>query len=252
MAKAAFISDIHSNLEALQVVLADIDRQGIQEIYCLGDVVGYGPDPVACTDLVMERCRVTIRGNHDEAVFKGPVGFNPVARSAVEWTSSRLAPKFWSRASKKRSQFLRDLPDQHQWEDVLLVHGSPRHPTSEYIMDRDIIFGPPRMFSEIFESFESVCLVGHTHIPGIFYEEPRFVHQRDLPESITFEGEKMIINVGSVGQPRDRDPRTCYVTCEDHTFRFHRLEYDFQTTQRKIRAISQLDQRLADRLGEGI
>jgi len=252
MARAAFISDIHSNLEALRAVFEDIDRRGIEDVFCLGDIVGYGPDPVACADLIRARCRMTIRGNHDEAVIDRPVGFNPIARGAVEWTRKRLMPRFWSPASRKRWEFLKNLPLQHEWEGFLLVHGSPRDPTSEYIMDRDIIFGPPRMFTEIFDSFESVCIVGHTHIPGIFYQGPRFVPQRELPEAISFDGEKMVINVGSVGQPRDREPRACYLTCEDNIFHFHRLEYDFQKTQKKIRAIPQLDTRLADRLGEGI
>ncbi len=252
MGKAAFISDIHANLEALEKVLADIDSRRIQEIYCLGDVVGYGPDPEACTDLVMARAKATIRGNHDEAVVRGPVGFNPVARNAIEWTRKRMTPHFWSPASRRRWAFLRDLPLLLEWEGVLLVHGSPRDPTSEYIMDRDILFGPPNMFSEIFSRFERVCMVGHTHIPGVFYEGPRFVPQRELPERIAFNGTKMVINVGSVGQPRDHDPRATYVTCEDSVFRFHRIEYDFRVTQKKIRAIPRLDARLGERLAEGV
>jgi diadenosine tetraphosphatase ApaH/serine/threonine PP2A family protein phosphatase len=252
MENVAFISDIHANLEALDAVLADIARRGYQTIYCLGDVVGYGPDPVSCTDLVMSRCRSTIRGNHDEALIRGPVGFNPVARNAIEWTRRVMAPRFWRPGSTKRWEFLRDLPLLQEWEGFLLVHGSPRDPTSEYIMDRDILFGPPNMFQEIFAHFERVCLVGHTHIPGIFYEGPRFVPQRDLPERVILEGSKMLINVGSVGQPRDHDPRACYVTFEDGGFLFHRIEYDFRATQRKIRAIPQLDVRLADRLADGV
>jgi len=251
MRTAAFISDIHANLEALETVLADIRRRRIEEVYCLGDVVGYGPDPVDCTELVMSRCRQTIRGNHDEAMVRGPVGFNPLAREAIEWTRRAMRPRIWSAASRRRWNFLAGLPLQADWDGFLLVHGSPRDPTSEYIMDRDILFGPPNMFAEIFARFDRVCLVGHTHIPGIFYEGPRFVPQREVPEAFAFEGKKMVINVGSVGQPRDHDPRACYVTSEGGAFHFHRLEYDFKTTQRKLRAIPQLDQRLADRLAEG-
>src|SRR6266540_1842816 len=251
MQKAAFISDIHANLEALEAVLGDVEGRGIEEVYCLGDVVGYGPDPVACTDLVMSRCRITIRGNHDEAMVRGPVGFNPLAREAIEWTRRAMRPRLWSPASRKRWKFLAELPLQAEWQGFLLVHGSPRDPTSEYIMDRDILFGPPNMFAEIFARFERVCLVGHTHIPGIFYEGPRFVPQREVSESFTFEGKKMVINVGSVGQPRDPDARACYVTCEDGSLRFHRVDYDFRATKRKLRTVPQLDPRLADRLAEG-
>jgi len=250
MASAAFISDIHANVEALDAVLMDIERQGIRDIYCLGDVVGYGPDPVACIDRVMARCRSTIRGNHDDALVRGSVGFNPVARAAIEWTRKRMLPRFFSPASRRRWKFITELPLQAEWEGFLLVHGSPRDPILEYIMERDIIFGPPDVFSQIFARFERVCLVGHTHIPGIFFEDPRFVPQREVPESFRYEGRKMLINVGSVGQPRDHDPRACYLTVEEGLFRFHRLEYDYLATQKKLRAIHQ--PRLAERLGEGV
>lgn len=249
---AAFISDIHANLEALQAVLADIDRRGIAEIHCLGDVVGYGPDPIACTDLTMARCRTTIKGNHDEALVRGPVGFNPLARESIDWTRKRMAPRFFNPASQRRWKFLAELPLQAEWGGFLLVHGSPRDPTAEYIMERDILFGPPGMFPEIFARFERVCLVGHTHIPGIFFEGPRFTPQRDAPERFRYEGKKMIINVGAVGQPRDHDPRASYLTFEDGRFRFHRVEYDIPATQRKLRAIPRLDPRLAERLAEGL
>jgi len=252
MGTVAFISDIHANLEGLTAVLADIDRRGIGEIYCLGDVVGYGPDPVACTDLVMERCKLTIKGNHDEAMVRGPVGFNPVAREAIEWTQKRMKPRFWSAASQRRWKFLAELPLQAEWGGFLLVHGSPRDPTTEYIMERDVLFGPPNMFSEIFAKFETVCLVGHTHIPGVFHEGPRFVSEREVTAPFAPEsGKKIVINVGSVGQPRDHDPRACYLVHEDGRFQFHRVEYDVAATQRKLRSIPRLDPRLAERLGEG-
>lgn len=253
MGNAAFISDIHANLEALEAVLADIGRRGIEEIYCLGDVVGYGPDPEACTDIIMARCRVTIKGNHDDAVIEGPLGFNLVAKGAIDWTRKRLRPRFWKAGSAKRWNFLRGLPKRAEWGGFLLVHGTPKPDveTSEYIMDRDIQFGPPGKFSEIFSLFESVCLVGHTHIPGIFYEGPRWVPQRELPECISYEGKKMVINVGSVGQPRDHDPRACYVTYEGGAFRYNRIEYDFRKTQAKLRDIPQLDPRLSERIAKG-
>jgi diadenosine tetraphosphatase ApaH/serine/threonine PP2A family protein phosphatase len=250
--KAAFISDIHANLEALQAVLTEIDRLGIGTIHCLGDIIGYGPDPEACTDLIQARCSTAIRGNHDEAIIHEPMGFNPVARTAIEWTRKKLLPHFWRPESRRRWEFIENLPVRAEWNGFLLVHGSPRDPTSEYIMDRDILFGPPNMFSEIFSRFERVCLVGHTHIPGIFYEGPRFVPQRSLPDEVPLEDRKMVINVGSVGQPRDRDPRASFVTFEDGVFRFRRAAYDFATTQRKLRAIPQLDARLSERLAEGV
>jgi len=252
MPSAAFISDIHANLEALKAVLEDIDRHGYEEIICLGDIVGYGPDPVGATDLVRRRSSFTIQGNHDEALVKGAWGFNTVARSAMEWTRRQLRPRLFRRGSRARWQFLLNLPLRHRWQGYLLVHGSPREPTSEYILPRDAEWPPPGMFPEMFESFESVCLVGHTHIAGLFTEEPRFICQKELGETFRYEGKKLIVNVGSVGQPRDGDRRACYLSVEDGIFRFHRVEYPFEVTQRKIRSIPELDNRLADRLEEGI
>jgi diadenosine tetraphosphatase ApaH/serine/threonine PP2A family protein phosphatase len=252
MPSAAFISDIHANLEALKAVLDDIERHGYDAAYCLGDIVGYGPDPVAATDLVRRKCRVTIRGNHDDALVRGAWGFNHVARSAMEWTRRQLRPSLFRRGSRARWRFLSGLPLRHEWEGILLVHGSPREPTSEYILPRDAEWPPPGMFPELFESFETVCLVGHTHIAGLFDDGPRFVSQKDLGETFQPRARKLIVNVGSVGQPRDRDWRACYLSVEDGVFRFHRVEYPVEATQRKIRAIPELDNRLADRLAEGV
>jgi diadenosine tetraphosphatase ApaH/serine/threonine PP2A family protein phosphatase len=252
MKSAAFISDIHANLEALEAVLADVERKGYETIFCLGDVVGYGPDPAACTDLVRRRCAVTIRGNHDEALVKGAWGFNEVARTAMDWTRRQLRPSLLRPGSKRRWDFLVHLPLRHEWEGLLLVHGSPREPTTEYILPRNAEWPLPGMFQELFSAVETVCLVGHTHIPGVFDETPRFTPQKEAGESFRYHGTKLIVNVGSVGQPRDGDWRACYLSREDSgDFRFHRVEYPVETTQRKIRAIPQLDNRLADRLAEG-
>jgi len=255
MSSAAFISDIHGNLAALQAVLTDIERRGITQIFCLGDVVGYGPDPAACVDLVRSRCRATIVGNHDEALVVGNwLSFNQVARSAMEWTRKQLRPRIYRPGSRARWKFLAGLPRSFEWEGLYLVHGSPRDPVSEYILPRHADFPMPGMFEEIFGGFESVCLVGHTHHAGVFLQTPRFVPPSELAEGFEYEeGRKLLINVGSVGQPRDRDPRACYVS-RDQTARFHyhRVEYPIEETQRKIRATRQLDDRLADRLAEGV
>ena len=252
MPSAAFISDIHANLEALTAVLEDIDRRGYEETFCLGDVVGYGPDPVACTDLVRHRAKVTILGNHDEALVKGAWGFNQAARTAMEWTRKQLRPSIFRPGSRERWQFLAGLPIRHEWEGYLLVHGSPRQPTTEYILPRDADWPPPGMFQELFQHFQSVCLVGHTHIAGIFEEAPKFTPQKLLGENFRPASPKVLINVGSVGQPRDHDWRACYLSVKDGVFTFHRVEYPVETTQRKIRAIPELDNRLADRLAEGV
>lgn len=254
MGLTAIISDIHGNLEALQAVLADLDRQGAREVVCLGDIVGYGPNPVECVDLVRARCSVVIRGNHDDALVHGPIGFTQMAREAMEWTRKALKPRFWRSGSRERWSFLENLPLQENWNGYLLVHGSPRDPTSEYIMDREVLLGDPRKFVEIFDRFETVCFVGHTHIPGVFLEGPRFIPQREFSEGFSYEGDKMVINVGSVGQPRDRNPEACYVTVEpeEDRFQFRRVRYDVDATRRKILSISSLSPQLGERLVEGV
>jgi diadenosine tetraphosphatase ApaH/serine/threonine PP2A family protein phosphatase len=251
MRSSAFISDIHGNLEALEAVLEDIRLRGLEDVYCLGDIVGYGPDPVACTDVIRKVARVTILGNHDEALVKGAYGFNEVARAAMDWTRRQLRPSWLRPGSHRRWKFLTSLPLRHQLDGILLVHGSPREPTSEYILPRSVEWPPGGFFQDLFASFEGVCLVGHTHIAGIFEEGPSFTPQSALEGPFRPEGRKVIINVGSVGQPRDQDPRSCYLSLRDGAFEFHRVEYPVATTQAKIRAVGALDERLAQRLAEG-
>ena len=251
MKSAALISDIHSNLEALTAVLEHIRTTGYEEIYCLGDVVGYGPDPVRCTDLVRKHCKATLMGNHDEAIFKGAWGFHEVARSAIEWTKKQLRPSFLRPGSRARWKFLQDRPLKLEWGEWLLVHGSPRDPTSEYILPRDTQWPGAAKFDDLFDAIDTICFVGHTHIPGIFTPEPAFRPEKSIDGVFRPGGEKWIINVGSVGQPRDGDCRACYLGYDGEGFRFHRIDYPFAETQAKIRRVSALDDRLADRLGEG-
>jgi predicted phosphodiesterase len=249
----AVISDIHANLEALEAVLADIDRRGIRDIVCLGDIVGYGPDPVACVDLIRSRCSIVVCGNHDEAVVRGPIGFHPVARQAILWTRSRLRPRLLRPSTYARWGFIVTLANRlsANWGDILLVHGSPRDPTSEYVLPRHAGWPPPGLFEEIFSAFPTVCLVGHTHMPGIFTEAPSFTPQSEIDGSFVADGSKLLINVGSVGQPRDHDPRASYLTIVNHRFEFHRVEYPIELTQGKIRGIPELDESLATRLAVG-
>ena len=268
MSSAAFFSDVHGNLEALRAVLDDVDRRGYDEIFCLGDIVGYGPDPGRCLSLVQQRCTAAILGNHDYAVLHEPLRFNKVARESVEWTKKQLRPLFDPEGVRKHWEFLARLPPSYQWRDMLLVHGSPRDPTNEYILPKYVEWPPLGMFEEIFSAFDKVCLVGHTHIPGIFEESyddfvtyltpdfplnlgkvPRFIPEKEAPKFFKYERKKIIINVGSVGQPRNDDWRACYVGLDDGHFTFHRVEYPVEITKRKILAIPGLDDSLAERLG---
>jgi predicted phosphodiesterase len=230
----AIVSDLHSNTEALQAVLSRLDREGVERVVCLGDVIGYGPDPEQCIDLVMRNCQLTLCGNHDEALLRGAQDFNPVARAVIEYNRRLLKPSLLSGAVRRaRWRFIEELPITHQEGDLLMVHGSPRDPVHEYIMKTDVIFIPDKI-RDIFDHFEGLCFVGHTHFPGVFTEDLQFRDPGQLEGAFEWDGEKAIVNVGSVGQPRDGDPRASCVIVEDNLIRFLRTEYDIARVQRKI------------------
>lgn len=246
----AIISDIHGNLEALNVVLNDIDKRGVKDILCLGDVVGYGPNPRECLDLVSQRCTNVLMGNHDFAVFYEPYNFNTGAETASYWTRRCFEQEPDAQLRAKRWRFLGSLPPRIKTERYLALHASPRRPINEYIFPDDIYTNPGK-FVAMFERVERLCFVGHTHVPGVFLEGPDFYTPDELDYRFEITDEKAIINVGSVGQPRDRDPRTSYVVVDDNSVEFVRLDYDVQTTIKKFEAIPDLDSFLAARLLDG-
>lgn len=245
----AIISDIHGNLEALEAVLADIDQQdNIEEIFCLGDIVGYGPNPRECVDLVMNRAQVTILGNHDQAALFDPEGFNAGAERAIFWTRSMLESDS-SSANERRWEFLGELPRMRREDQFLFVHGSARNPLNEYVFPEDIY--NQRKMERIFALVDKYCFQGHTHIPGIFREDLSFLSPDEVDSKYEFGEEKTLINVGSVGQPRDGDNRASYVLLDGTTVHFKRVGYDFETTISKIYPIPELDNFLGDRLRDG-
>ena len=248
--KRALISDIHGNQEALRVVLDDIRSQGVSDILCLGDVIGYGPNPCECLDEIMRVCRVCILGNHDQAAMFDPDGFNPVALRAVYWTRDQLdnGPGGPTKVNA-RWDFLGELPRTLTEDGVLYVHGSPREPTNEYVFPEDIY--NYRKLETLFSLVPKYCFQGHTHIPGVFTTGMEFITPEDCNYEYQLTGQKAMINVGSVGQPRDTDSRTCYVIVDEDKVIFRRLEYPVSTVSQKIYAIESLDNMLGDRLLAG-
>jgi predicted phosphodiesterase len=245
----AIISDIHGNLEALEAVLADIDQQDdIEDIYCLGDIVGYGPNPRECVDLVIQRAQVTILGNHDQAALFDPEGFNAGAERAIFWTRSMLESDT-SEANERRWEFLGELPRMSREQEFLFVHGSARNPLNEYVFPEDIY--NQRKMERIFALVDQYCFQGHTHIPGIFREDLSFLSPDEVDSRYEFNDVKTLINVGSVGQPRDGDNRASYVLLDGKTVHFKRVPYDFEKTISKIYPIPELDNFLGDRLRDG-
>ncbi len=247
----AVISDIHANLEALQAVLDHIDTQNIDRIICLGDILGYGPSPVECVDLVAERCEWSLMGNHDFGVVYEPTNFNLAAEQAAYWSREQFEAQPGSDESAKRWEFLSRLRVRVSFDSFLCVHGTPRRPINEYLFPEDALNSPVKM-QQIFELIDRYCLVGHTHVPGVFTDEPDFYPPEDLDGEYKLrEDEKAIINPGSVGQPRDLDPRASYAVIDDDRVRFIRLEYDIDAVVAKIRSIPELLDWLGERLYEG-
>lgn len=250
--KRALISDIHGNYEALLAVVADIKEQGISTVICLGDIVGYGPNPVECLDYVMDKCEFTILGNHDQATLFDPDSFNPVALKAIYWTRTQLEKGIGvDQRVDVRWEFLGGLPRRHDEGRFVFVHGSPRDPTNEYVFPEDIY--ERNKMDALFNRIEKFCFQGHTHMPGVFVEKGDFLPPEECNYLYELNERKAMINVGSVGQPRDGDPRACYVVLDDEEDKiiYRRVAYPVSVTRQKIYEIPDLDNMLGDRLIAG-
>jgi len=255
----AIISDIHSNLEALTTVLADIEKRGIKKIYCLGDIVGYGPNPKDCLDLVIQKTAACVMGNHDYAILYEPANFNLGAERASFWTRGQLEAEESAEKRHNRWNYLGTQQMRYTFNTELdgvkatldFVHASPRRPINEYLFPDDVYTTPAKITAQ-FDRVKHICFIGHTHLPGVFLDDPDFYSPDELDYVYPIvPEERAIINVGSVGQPRDKDNRSCYVYVEENNIHFVRLEYDYKTTQKKIYDIPELDNFEADRLAEG-
>ncbi|MBI3725246.1 metallophosphoesterase family protein [bacterium] len=250
--RIAFISDLHSNLEALKAVLADIDSKRVKKIVCLGDVIGYGPDPNPVIDIARRSFSLVIEGNHDEAVGRRiPSRFKRIAARAALWTRKQLKPRLGAKnpTQSERWRYVRTLPATHRIGDWLLAHGSPIS-NMDYVTEK---IEALMVFDRDMDDARA-CFLGHTHIPGIFVlEGEEQVHYVPAVEGKRFKvaKRKMIVNVGSVGQPRDGDNRACWVLArDDGSFSFRRVPYEIEKTADKISKAG-LHKSLAQRLFVG-
>jgi diadenosine tetraphosphatase ApaH/serine/threonine PP2A family protein phosphatase len=248
VAKFALISDLHANLEALEAVLAKIDELGIEEIACLGDIVGYGADPLPVARLVMRRCAWSIQGNHDWGLFHDLDDFNPLAREALVYNRHLLQPGLLRFGRGAVWEYLRRLPQRMEAHGFLFCHGSPRDPVMEYVLKSDGFLEPEKL-ERIFAHVDRPCFVGHTHWPGVHTPDFQFHQATDERRRFRLDG-PCIVNVGSVGQPRDGDPRACFVAVDGDLVEFHRVPYELRRTQAKILAAG-LHPALAERLARG-
>ena len=234
------LSDIHSNLAALEAVLADAGE--VEHVWCLGDLVGYGPDPNECVARIRQLPHLCVAGNHDWGVL-GKLDlsdFNAYARRACLWNREQL--------SEENREYLEELDEHIAEGDFTLVHGSPRAPIWEYVMSLDVA-------ARNFASFDTpFCFVGHTHAPIAFVEESASCRAIALPEDqpVRLGRERLIINPGGVGQPRDGDPRAAYLILDtdDLIIEHHRVAYPIEITQRKMQKAG-LPRQLIDRLDYG-
>ncbi|MHC4599363.1 MAG: metallophosphoesterase family protein [Planctomycetota bacterium] len=253
----ALISDIHANTEALTAVFKDMEKHDVKDVYFLGDLVGYGPEPEACTDMVMKKCAAGIKGNHDFAIINGPYGFNYIAAEAIQCQRGTMLPECMIMCRKKKSRwkYLDDLPYDRTEGGVLYVHGSPLDPISDYVFcKKSAVMWNEQKLLEIFGMFGEVMFCGHTHHPCVIYDDLEcfLPHEMDFTADLS-RTRKAIVNIGSVGQPRDHDTRSCYALYDEakHTVTWRRVEYDYEATAKKIEAIDCIDNRCGERLKVG-
>jgi diadenosine tetraphosphatase ApaH/serine/threonine PP2A family protein phosphatase len=231
----AILSDVHANLEALRAVLDDIDRRQIEAIYNLGDTTGYGPNPIECLDLAMSMS-VVLLGTFDHAVLFQPRGFGVSAEESILWTQRVLKSFGDGPAPNPYVNYLAGLSPDRREKDAKYVHGSPVEPLNGWVFADDVRDSDRSALLGQFP--EDLCFNGHTHRPGLFVENGPGEWQSIPPDAcrggFRLDGRKVICNVGSVGQPRDGDWRAGYVLFDGIGIRFVRIEYDIETTIRKI------------------
>lgn len=245
--KYLIISDIHSNLVALIQVLKKYNT--VDKVICLGDIVGYGPHPNECSEIILknEKFSHIVMGNHDAAVLDkiNTKEFNTDAEIAINWTKKILKNEYL--------QKLRELPQKTSFESEnisnIIVHGSPKKPLLEYITNNVIAFDNLSYFNE------NICIVGHSHVPFVYiYKNSGLGHMGKInsEEEMIHKEYRYIINIGAVGQPRDGDPRATalILDTESRTFKFDRIEYDIKKTQDQMR-IYKLPEPLIYRLERG-
>jgi predicted phosphodiesterase len=232
--RIAIISDIHSNLEALTKALEIIDKISVNEIICLGDIIGYGANPNECVELVHQHCKIVIKGNHEDAINNLELveHFTDNARKAIAWTRNQL--------TKENVNYLQGLPLSIKKENLMFVHATPCDPKSwDYILDKNTAVRSFQCFSE------SLCFIGHTHTPEIFSAYGRTA-------AISKE-ERYLINIGSIGQPRDRNPNLSFGLLDTELWKYEniRAPYDVETAVLKILR-ADLPPRLGHRLLTGL
>lgn len=264
------LSDVHSNLEAFEAVLSDIKKRFPDiigtgshqiQIISLGDLIGYGPNPIECILLSIQHNIINLHGNHELALSRDKTNFNPVAQRAINWTKGIVQKNI---TNPKVKQFLQSLTYEYRADSpsfpggIIYTHGSPRGVIDEYVIRKEDLFNltdeVKKNLRENFEEVTDVGFLGHTHIPYICTTDLYLIH----PEWQNYEpypllsGTKTIVNVGSVGQPRDNDTRACYATFDGTNVTHYRVEYPIEKTVARMQRIPELDSVLWRRIQKGM
>lgn len=240
--RIAIISDVHANLEALQAVTHDIENSNVERVFFIGDAVGYGADPNKCIKLISDLCEIKLLGNHDYVALglENPKHFNVVAKQSIFWTRKAL--------NRKAIERISDFEMEASFLDYYFVHATPDNPSEwNYLLTSE---DAERNFDFFSQNY---CFVGHSHLPIIYCRQPDGTV--DIRESDSFEAKpdcRYIINVGSVGQPRDGNKDACYLIADTDTnsFKYRRVPYDLKKAQGKMRK-AQLPEFLITRLASG-
>ncbi len=244
----AILSDLHANLEATEAVFRTCEALGVKSYWCLGDVIGYGPDPVAVARYAKERFESSLMGNHEEALVTGRHRFNPHAAQAIDWTRRMLRAGgggLMEWFAERKAFALRG--------NVLMVHGSIYDPVHDYVDEPENPIEANQMIETLNRDFSGfdLCFAGHNHTPFLATTVGVMIPHDGHRSFRLPKGHKAYICVGSVGQPRDRDVRASFATLDGEQLTFHRVPYDLRATQAKIRTHG-LNEFLAERLAEGI
>jgi len=248
----AILGGVHANLPALDAVLEDLEERGVRRVVCLGGLVGYGPDPVEVVERIRERCSVVLRGRWEDALVRGNRYFNQRARECLEWTSARLSEA--GEGSWDRLRYLGALPERERAEPDLYVYGTPGAPVHGHFLYETIRHreGGGYGFQEAFREFERYLFTANANQPLVATQDQECFPPVDLKHRYRFEGRPAVIHVGSVGQPRDRDRRACYVILREDEVEWRRVPYDFEETARRIEAAPGLSDVFAGRLRAGV
>ena len=263
----AIVSDLHGNAPALETALADARERGARRFVCLGDVIGYGAEPRHNLDLVMSMCTsepeppeefgelepgLCLLGNHEYALLNTAEDFNPRARAALDWTREELNRDDDRSRRYAYWDFLAALEPSALDEGAMFAHGSPRDPVREYMLPRDI-HDDAKMKANWDCMSAQICFVGHSHVPALYFEDRRLYRPRGTegPYELRDSQARVIVNVGSVGQPRDGDCRLSYVLFDGRAVTFVRLDYDIERAAAAIQAVPELPRYLAERLRVG-